>query len=99
MNTINSPTLAETHQLTVSRVFDAPRELVWRAWTDPQLFTKWMVPAEGMTAVLLAPDLRPGGKYRIEFKGAEGESVTVGGTYREVVAPERLVFTWGHQGD
>jgi uncharacterized protein YndB with AHSA1/START domain len=95
MNTTISPTKQNTFELTVSRVFDAPRELVWRAWTDPEQFKKWMIPGEGAQVLAATKDLRVGGKYSIEFKKPDGMRKVVTGVYREVVAPERLAFTWG----
>jgi uncharacterized protein YndB with AHSA1/START domain len=86
--------------LTVTRVFDAPRELVYKAWTDPKQFAKWF-PPDGFTAPRCELDVRPGGQLRIDMKGAEpwlGEfyGVTFPGTgaYTDVVPNERLAFTF-----
>jgi len=86
--------------LTHSRVFDAPRELVYKAWTDPKQFAKWF-PPEGFTASRCELDVRPGGTIRVDMKGAEpwlgefyGKTFPGKGVYTEVVANERLAFTF-----
>jgi uncharacterized protein YndB with AHSA1/START domain len=81
--------------LTVTRVFDAPRELVYRAWTDPTEFGKWFPPL-GFSAARCELDVRPGGAMRIDMKGGDDAGEFAGvvfpgkGVYREVVANERL---------
>ncbi|SEF34273.1 Uncharacterized conserved protein YndB, AHSA1/START domain [Amycolatopsis pretoriensis] len=79
--------------LTITRVFDAPRELVYAAWTEPDHVASWFGP-QGFTctAVTVAP--RPGGRWRACIHSPEGEDLWVGGVYREVDAPERLAFTF-----
>jgi len=86
--------------LVHSRVFDAPRELVWKAWTDPKQFAKWFAP-EGFTAPRCELDVRPGGTIRVDMKGAEpslgefyGKTFPGKGVYTEVVPNERLAFTF-----
>ena len=80
--------------LVIERVFDAPRERVWRAWADPAQARRWMGP-HGFTATYLDGDLRPGGAWRACLRrDANGEELWQGGVYREVVEPERLVFTF-----
>jgi uncharacterized protein YndB with AHSA1/START domain len=83
---------AETRELTITRTFDAPRTLVWRAWTDPRHLAAWWGP-EGFTNPVCELDLRPGGAIRIVMRGPDGADYPMRGVYREVVAPERLVFT------
>ncbi len=79
--------------LRLERTFAAPREKVFRAWTDPEAFVKWFSPSDQHeTRIQLDP--RPGGRYSIEMKTPEGRLYRGAGTYREVRAPERLVFTW-----
>ena len=78
-------------ELTLSRVFDAPRERVWKAWTDPKLLAQWWVP-KGMTAPLCELDVRPGGKLLLHLSGW-GRVNPVKGIFQEVVEGERLVFT------
>lgn len=85
-------------ELSVTRVFEAPRELVWRAWTEPGRALQWMGPA-AHPAVHYEGDVRPGGTWRGCLRGADGVNLWQGGVYKEVVAPERLVFTFGWDGD
>ena len=85
--------------LRLRRRFAAPRERVFRAFTDPTILVRWWGP-EGMTVPEIALDLRPGGKWRTCMESKEGSLHCVGGVYREIVAPERLVMTWiWEQGD
>lgn len=78
----------------VSRTYGAPREQVFAAWTEPELFTQWFRPAGGVSEAEL--DVRPGGKYRITMdpQGSLPGPATIVGTYLEVEVPERLVFTF-----
>jgi uncharacterized protein YndB with AHSA1/START domain len=87
--------------LQVTRVFDAPRELVFKAWTDANHFRQWFSRAacEGSTVESVRIDARPGGRYRIQSRHADGEYFTTVGVYREVKPPERLVFTWQFEKD
>lgn len=82
--------------LVITRLFDAPRELVWKAWTDPELFKRWWGPKD-FSAPSVAIDLRPGGTYLYSLRGAGPDGVVADiwgtGTYQEVVPFERLVFT------
>jgi uncharacterized protein YndB with AHSA1/START domain len=81
---------------TITRVFDAPRELVFQAWTEPAHFTHWFGP-RGFTTPLatISMDVRPGGAWRATMVAADGAEAPIHGVYREVAAPERLVFTTG----
>jgi uncharacterized protein YndB with AHSA1/START domain len=83
---------AEEAEYVISRVFDAPRELVFEAWTEPKHMVQWWGPRV-MTTPVCEMDVRPGGAYRIVMRGPEGEEYPEKGTYREVVRPERLVMT------
>jgi uncharacterized protein YndB with AHSA1/START domain len=78
--------------LTVSRVFDAPRDLVWKAYTDPAHIVKWMF-ANDWESPFAETDVRPGGKFRIGMRPADHseEGFVFDGSYREVVKPERIV--------
>jgi uncharacterized protein YndB with AHSA1/START domain len=78
--------------LTLSRVFDAPRDLVWTAYTDPAHIVKWMF-AKDWEAPFAETDVRTGGKFRIGMRPADHseEGFVLDGTYREVVRPERIV--------
>jgi uncharacterized protein YndB with AHSA1/START domain len=77
--------------LVISRIFDAPRELVFRAWTDPEHLVRWMGP-RGFTSSIEHSELRPGGAYRIYMRGPEGDDHWTQGVFREIVEPERLVM-------
>ena len=77
----------------VTRVIDAPREEVFRAWTEPDQIRQWWGPGE-FTCPEAEVDLRPGGRYRLAMQPTAGEPFIVGGTYREVEPPVRLVYTW-----
>lgn len=80
--------------LRVTRALAYPRERVWRAWTEAGALARWMAPADGFTTTVPELDLRPGGRYAIEMIAPDGNLNRVVGSYREVRAPERLVFTW-----
>jgi uncharacterized protein YndB with AHSA1/START domain len=88
-------------KLRVTRVFDAPRELVFRAWTEPHQFQQWFGAAacEGSALQSVQMDARTEGKYRLKVRRPDGEFWTTVGTYREVKPPERLVFTWQFEKD
>jgi len=79
-------------ELVLTRVFNAPRGRVWKAWTDTRQLAHWWGPA-GFTNPVCEADVRPGGAIRIDMRGPDGTVYPMTGVYREVVAPERLVFT------
>jgi uncharacterized protein YndB with AHSA1/START domain len=83
---------AADSELVISRVFDAPRELVWKAWTDPKQLAQWWGP-KGFTNPVCELDVRPGGAICIHMRGPDGTVYPTTGVYQEVVEPERLVFT------
>jgi uncharacterized protein YndB with AHSA1/START domain len=83
--------------LQVRRVFAAPRERVFRAWTDREQFSKWFGPSPDHATVVTEFDVRPGGKYNVEITHKGGNVHKHGGVYREVKPPEKLVFTWNWQ--
>jgi uncharacterized protein YndB with AHSA1/START domain len=87
--------------ITITRVFDAPRERVWREWTEPEAFADWFGAANGeVPLATISMDVRPGGSLRLTmFAGPERREINWTGVYREVVAPERLVFTISDQPD
>ena len=86
--------IAPRPSLHLQRVFDAPRALVWKAWTTPETVVLWLGPVE-WPAVSVAQDLRVGGEWRACLRSPEtGEDLWQGGVYREIVPPERLVFTF-----
>jgi len=82
--------------LTLTRVFDAPRETVWTAYTDPKHIVKWMF-AKDWESPYAETDVRPGGAFRIGMRPADHseEGFAFGGTYREVKKPERIVQDLG----
>jgi uncharacterized protein YndB with AHSA1/START domain len=84
--------------LEITRTFDAPREEVFRSWVEPERIARWIGP-RSIKAEVAKMEARPGGSYRILMHGESGEVYVVGGVYREVVAPERLVFTWAWEED
>ncbi|MDJ0782089.1 MAG: SRPBCC domain-containing protein [Desulfosarcinaceae bacterium] len=91
MNT--TTTEVEAHTLTISRDFPADRKRMFQAWTDPEMLTRWFGPP-GVTTLEAAVDLRAGGEYRLTMREPGGEIIVHGGVYREIVPPEKLVFTW-----
>ena len=84
-------------ELVITRVFDAPRTLVFDAWTDPKHVSKWLLGPEGWTMPVCEIDLRPGGKWRFVWRKADGAEMEMTGLYKEVKKPERVVNTerWG----
>jgi uncharacterized protein YndB with AHSA1/START domain len=88
-------------KLNLTRIFDAPRELVFQAWTEKNQFQQWFGAAAcgGATLESVKMEARVGGKYRFQVRQADGEYFTSVGTYREVKSPERLVFTWQFEKD
>lgn len=78
--------------LVLSRWVKAPRELVWRAWTEPELMKRWFAPAP-LTVPELEVDVRPGGVFRGVMRTREGTDYPMSGVYLEVVERERLVTT------
>jgi len=78
--------------LRIQRIIDAPRELVWKAWTDPETISRWWGPA-GFTAPVIKVELREGGRYLFDMRSPEGRDFWSTGEYREIVPTERLVFT------
>lgn len=82
-------------ELVVTRSFDAPPELVFRAWSQSDLFRRWWMPksVEGVSLVACEMDVRTGGKYRLEFSSGGPETMAFYGKYLEVVPNERIVWT------
>ena len=85
-------TSAKEPTLVITRIFDAPRELVFDAYTKPELLTRWMGVMPGWTFAVCEIDLRPNGAFRWVHRGAGGGAYSFTGTYREITPPERLVF-------
>jgi uncharacterized protein YndB with AHSA1/START domain len=80
-------------ELVITRVFDAPPRLVFKAWTEPERLVRWWGP-RGFTTPSCKVDVRPGGAFRLCMRSPEGTDHWLRGVYREVVEPERLVCTW-----
>jgi len=84
-NTVN-----ETEPMVITRVFDAPRELVWKAWTDPKYVMQWWGP-KGFTAPFCEIDFRVGGKFLLSMRTPDGWEGWNGGEYYEIVPYEKIV--------
>jgi uncharacterized protein YndB with AHSA1/START domain len=90
----NTATADADLMLVITRTFDAPRERVFDAWLDPAQIGKWIGP-RSVRAETKELSPKAGGHYRIHMRGADGsDGPVVAGTYREILRPERLVFTW-----
>ena len=86
-------TTPSDREIVMTRVFNAPRKLVFDAWTRPELVKRWLLGPPGWTMPVCEIDLRVGGKYRFEWLGQDGTVMGMGGVYREIVIPERIVNT------
>jgi uncharacterized protein YndB with AHSA1/START domain len=84
-------------EVIMKRVFDAPRHLVFEAWTNPKYVPHWLLGPEGWTMPVCEIDLRPGGKWRYVWRKSDGAEMEMSGLYREIVPHERIVSTekWG----
>jgi uncharacterized protein YndB with AHSA1/START domain len=91
-STSPTATIAE-RTLIIERVFDAPRALVFKAWTEPEHLVRWWGP-QGFTMPSCKMDARPGGAFRFCMRSPEGTDHWLRGVYSEIVEPERLVCTW-----
>ncbi|HTP69829.1 MAG TPA: SRPBCC domain-containing protein [Dongiaceae bacterium] len=83
--------------LQIRRTFAAPRERVYRAWTDAKQFALWFHPTVEYTTIITQMDLRNGGAYKLEMHHKGGNVSKLEGRYKEVNPPEKLVFTWRWQ--
>src|ERR1700722_5576377 len=92
MTTNKTTTSTEARALILTRIIDAPREKVFKAWTEPALLKKWFATAPWTTPVV-ETDIRPGGASLIVMRGPDGNEFPNAGVYLEVVENERLVFT------
>lgn len=81
------------HELVITRIFNAPRSLVWQAWTDPERMTQWLGP-KGFTGAVEKMEPHVGGSYRFRISSPERGDLWMQGVNREVVPPERLSYTW-----
>jgi uncharacterized protein YndB with AHSA1/START domain len=90
-------TTPSDREVLVTRVVNAPRRLVFAAWTEPRHLQRWLTGPEGWTMPICEIDLRPGGRWRYVYRKASGTEMTLTGSVLEVVPPERFVTTesWG----
>jgi len=92
-------TTPSEREVVITRVFNAPRFLVFEAWTNPKHVPRWMLGPEGWTMPVCEIDLRPGGAWHFVWRRANGTQMEMRGEYREIVPPERLVSTEAWGGD
>ena len=85
-------TFPSDREIVFTRAFDAPRALIWEAWTDPKHVANWYG-CSVMTLAVCEIDLRVGGAYRFVMRGPDGMDYPMSGVYREIAKPERLVYT------
>src|SRR5215475_3246017 len=90
-------TTPSDREVVVTRSFDAPRRLVFEAWTKPEYIQRWMLGPEGWTMPVCKIDLRVGGEWHFVWRRGSGTEMSMRGTYKEIKPPERLVSTesWG----
>ncbi|MDB4869425.1 MAG: hypothetical protein JWL97_429, partial [Gemmatimonadales bacterium] len=86
-------TTPSDREIAMTRVFDAPRSLVFDAFTKPELIKRWLGVRGGWTFAVCEVDLKVGGAYRYVWRGPKGQEMGMGGVFREVVRPERVVCT------
>jgi len=92
VNDSSKTAAAPSRAITITRVFDAPLELVWKVWTEPEHIMKWWGP-KGYTAPFSTIDLRVGGTYLSCMRSAEGRDIWSTGVFREIVPMKRIVVT------
>ena len=85
--------------LILRRMLNAPQELAFAVWTSAEHIQQWMQPEPGMVVPMASMDVRVGGKFRIQMKKPDGEFFAAVGEFKEVKAPERLVYTWDWEKD
>jgi len=86
-------------EIVITRIFNAPRQLVFDAWTKPEHVTKWMLGPPGWTMPVCNIDLRVGGRWDFTYRRDDGTEISMGGVYREIEPPARLVSTESWGGD
>src|SRR6516225_8819204 len=91
--TADAAALSAERELVITRIFDAPRRLVFKMWTEPGHLARWWVP-RGFATISSRMDVRPGGSWLRSMRAPDGSLIRKHGIYREIVAPERLVFTY-----
>lgn len=90
---MNAPSLKEEIALTITRLFNAPRNLVFEAWTTPERLARWWGPKD-FTAPSITTDFREGGAWRSCIRSPEGQDYWAHGTYQDIVSPSRIAFTF-----
>jgi uncharacterized protein YndB with AHSA1/START domain len=80
-------------QIQITRIFDAPRRVVFEAMSRPDLIRRWLHGPEGWTMVVCENEMRVGGSFRWAWRSAQGQEMAMHGVYREIAAPERIVRT------
>jgi uncharacterized protein YndB with AHSA1/START domain len=96
-----TPSAGGEYGITITRVFDAPRDEVWKEWTEPERFADWFGgPESEVPLSSVSMDVRPGGRWRATMFADPGRrEIGWKGEYREVIEPERLVLTLSDQPD
>jgi uncharacterized protein YndB with AHSA1/START domain len=89
---MTTPSGSDEREVVFTRILNAPRDLVFQAWTDPTHLAQWWGP-HGFTNPVCELDVRPGGAIRVHMRGPDGTVYPMTGVYQEIVEPERLVFT------
>lgn len=95
---MNNATTIQDRQLTITRLFDAPRSLVFKVWTQPEHFSRWLGPKD-FTTIGCQMNVQVGGMYRACIRSPEGTDHWMQGIYREIIEPERLVFTFAWEDE
>jgi uncharacterized protein YndB with AHSA1/START domain len=91
--TADAASLSSERELVITRIFDAPRRLVFKMWTEPEHLVHWWGP-RGFTTISARMDVRPGGGWSRSMRAPDGSIIRKHGVYREIVMPERLVLTY-----
>jgi len=92
-------TTPSDREIVMTRVVNAPRRLVWDAWTKPEHLPHWMLGPSGWTMPVCEIDLRPGGAWHFLWRKSDGSELEMRGAYKEIAPPERLVSTESWGGD
>ena len=92
MGSVMDSSITSDRKITITRTFDAPRELVWQAWTQREHLLNWICPKD-FTVLFVEVDLRPGGAWRSGMRSPDGREYIHHGVYRQIDKPHRLVFT------
>jgi uncharacterized protein YndB with AHSA1/START domain len=92
-------TLPTEREIVITRVFDAPRRLVFEAYTNPEHLPHWLLGPQGWTMPVCEVDLRPGGTWHFAWRKSDGTEMEMRGVYREITPSERLVSTESWGGD